>query len=729
MGVSRKALVSAVVTGSILFGCSVNKNVDQAVYSEKSVSRGAASDVDVTLDEGAQSIPETLLSQEIASSVTEVPPSPMPLPAEAALQQEVIPSLNAVSNASASISVQGPELKSIQLIAGDDPALLVVLSAQVPFLLEKAAPTEYVLTLIGARELETKVPAVVAAPGKSPIRSARVAGSGDSLQVRMFVDAGVELAGEVGAEGLVVKPIGSMSSARAQLAAGKSKESEDPAKKKAESPAPVDSAPEDDSARKFPTGLRSADGSKVYTGRLISLDLQDTDIDNALRIIAEVSQLNIIASDDVRGKVTLRLIDVPWDQALDVILKTNGLDQVTEGNVIRIAPVDKLRTERESLLQAKRAQEELEDLQIAYIRVSYARASEIQAQIQSVLSERGQVTFDDRTNQLIIKDIGKGQAAALELVRKLDLRTPQILLETQIVEAQKGLLRDLGFQWNYSYKAGPEYGNSTGMVFPNSYSVGGGTGTADNPMMVDFPAAIAQGAGSAITGIFESADGSQTLAARLSAVEQEGLVKIVSQPQVATVNNKAAEIKSVETVRIPTPDSGTSIATGAGASAAGGGSTAFEEFDVGIELKVTPQASPDYYVLLDVQAKSSTFGDRVVKDIPSTIEREATSTVLIKDGQTFVMGGVYRIFDRDTVNGVPYLKDIPVLGHLFRRSLVDKKDEELLFFITPHIVEGSFDAGTFVDSSGRAASPEAKDAEKTDESAKKPEAAAAKSGV
>jgi type II secretory pathway component GspD/PulD (secretin) len=144
-------------------------------------------------------------------------------------------------------------------------------------------------------------------------------------------------------------------------------------------------------------------------------------------------------------------------------------------------------------------------------------------------------------------------------------------------------------------------------------------------------------------------------------------------------------------VRGRLPDSGTSIATGSGASASGGGRTACEESDVGIELNVTPQASPDYYVLLDVMTRSSTFGASIVDNIPSTLNREATSTILVKSGQTFALGGVYRIEDSDNLEGVPFLKDVPFLGFLFRRSKVEKQDEELIFFITPHIVEGSFD--------------------------------------
>jgi type IV pilus assembly protein PilQ len=297
-----------------------------------------------------------------------------------------------------------------------------------------------------------------------------------------------------------------------------------------------------------------------------------------------------------------------------------------------------------------------------------------------VLSERGTVAVDERTNQLIVKDIQKGHEEANQLIKKLDLRTPQVLLETQIVEATSDFLRQLGFQWNFSYVASPETGNPTGQVFPNA-------------IQNDFGFSNLGGAPTSnmISAILDSADGARALTAKLQQFEQEGRAKIISRPQVATVNNKQAEIKSVQTIRVKLPDSGLSVATGQGASASGAGQSAFQEINIGIELKVTPQASPDYYVLMDIDAKSSTLGNLEVDSIPSTIERRATSTILVKSGQTFALGGVYRIKDNNDVSGVPWMKDIPVLGYLFRYQEFRNGDEELIFFITPHIVEGSFD--------------------------------------
>ena len=565
--------------------------------------------------------------------------------------------------------------------------VLLNLSDKAAFELSRTAPSEYVLSVPGASLSgdETLQSPLIAPKGTPGVRSARAVKTADGFVVRMFVDQGVDLQAYPRGNEILVEVLPSGFSkdpaSRAQLAEESSSSASSAA---SEDGANVELG-DDSTARLNPTGIRSADGSKVYTGRLISLDLQDTDIDNALRIIAEVSNLNIIASDDVSGKVTLRLIDVPWDQALDVILKTNGLDQVAEGNVIRIAPVDKLRQERESLRESKKAAEALEDLTVQYVRVSYARVGDLVDQIQSVLSERGTVTEDERTNQLIVRDIKKGHEQAIELIKKLDLRTPQVLLETQIVEGSRTILRDLGFQWGTTFKRSPETGNATGLNFPNSISVSGSDGAGN---VVDTPASAVN---SAITAILGSADGSRSLSARLSVAENEGKVRIVSRPQIATINSKTAEIKSVETVRVRLPDSGTSVATGSGASASGGGRTAFQEIDVGIQLKVTPQASPDYFVLMDVETKSSSFGGNTVDNIPSTLERTVNSTILVKSGQTFALGGVYRLQDSDTIEGVPWLKDIPVLGAAFRRTSLTKSDEELIFFITPHIVEGSFD--------------------------------------
>jgi type IV pilus assembly protein PilQ len=421
--------------------------------------------------------------------------------------------------------------------------------------------------------------------------------------------------------------------------------------------------------------------------------LQDADIDSALRIIAEVSNLNIVAGEGVVGKVTLKLVDVPWDQALEVILKSHGLDKVLEGNVLRVAPVDKLRTERESFKQARVAEEELEPLNVKYMRVSYAKAAEIKGLVETVLSERGTVAFDERSNQLVVKDTRKGLQNVSELIKKIDLRTPQILLETQIIEANRNLSRQLGAELGFQYIQSPATGNGTGLNFPSAIAVGGSADPTNTNSITGsaFPVASSASLGSAVTMLFDSADGTRSLALRLSQLEQEGQVRIISKPAVATTNNKAAEIKSVEKYRVKLPNGGLSIASGSGATSSGSGDVATQTIEAGIILNVTPQASPDYYILLDIKAKSSSFGAKSVDGIPNEIERSASSSVLVSSGQTFALGGIYKINEQDRISGVPFFKDIPVLGTLFRNTTTEQADEELLFFITPRIVEGSFE--------------------------------------
>ncbi len=560
--------------------------------------------------------------------------------------------------------------------------LRVALNGPAVYSLDRTAPSEYSLK-IESTGVSVDVPNSIVSPSKNGrIRSARLASSSadaGNTVVKIFAAPQVELEAVNGHGGIVVKATDSSAGMMAQLA---------PEEAAAPS-APGSSAPDTVAAA---TGEGVVDGvatdefaalldDQQYSGRLISLDLQDTDIDNALRIIAEVSNLNIVTTEDVAGKVTLRLIDVPWDQALDVILKINSLGKVQEGNVVRIAPLEKLRAERESLKQAKVAEEQLEELKVRYIRVSYAQAAELKPLVDTVISERGTVVNDERTNQLIVKDTRVGLARVLELVKKLDLRTPQVLLETQIVESKRDFIRQLGSQFGFNFKQTPETGNATGWNFPNSID----GGLAGNNL-----GALNQSSAGVMSLLFGSADGTRNLDLVLAAAETDGLAKVISRPSVATTNNRQATIKSVEKIRVKLPSNGSNVTVGQGAQS-GGATTGTETIEAGIILEVTPQASPDYYILLDINAKSSSFTQRNVDDIPSEIERAATSTILVSSGQTFVMGGIYKIRENVVNSGIPFLKDVPVLGHMFRFSSVDDSDEELLFFITPRIIEGSFD--------------------------------------
>jgi len=455
-----------------------------------------------------------------------------------------------------------------------------------------------------------------------------------------------------------------------------------------------------------PGPLRRLAGQGAFTGQRISLDFKDADIQNVLRVLADVSGLNIIATDDVKGKVTLHLTDVPWDQALDLVMHSNRLEKTQEGNVVRISTVSRLKEEREALRAAQDAERELEPLRVKYVRVNYARADEaLIDKVKGVLTERGSVTFDDRTNTIIVRDIPRGLEDATQLVLELDVQSPQVLIEANIVEATEDFARALGVQWGYSFKASPVTGNPTGANFPGTVGIGGsglGLGTAAPPFgstaklpvpfLADFPvpgnfgSGFGVGNGSALDLALGSIDGAQSLSARLTALEEQGKGKVISRPRVITMNNVAATIQSLTILRVKLPSTGTVINTGTG-GAAGSASTATEKINTGITLVVTPQISSDGFVLMNIYAKSSQPDfTHTVDGIPNEVSREANSNVLIPNGETVVLGGIFRNTSQDNTSGLPYLSRIPALGWLFKRMLHNTHHEELLVFLSPKIV-------------------------------------------
>jgi len=455
---------------------------------------------------------------------------------------------------------------------------------------------------------------------------------------------------------------------------------------------------------------------KLYFGQPISLDLKDADVHNVIRLLADVSGLNIVATDDVKGTITLRLNDIPWDQALDIVLQTQNLESVHEGNVVRISTVRRLREEREELQKAQRAAQIVEPLQVAYIQVNYAKAKKLGELIngsarnggggglggggrargsdeeEGVLTNRGSVMVDEFTNTLIVRDIDRGIRNARELVRRLDVQIPQVLIESNIVEATTDFARELGVQWGYQANIGPQTGTSTGKNFPGTVGFGGsglGGGLGGGaPFLVDFPApTVKPGLGSALDLALGSLNGAQSLDLRLTALEQKGQGRIISRPRVVTLNNVAATIQSLTILRVRLPSTGTVVNTGAGGTA-GTATTATEKIETGITLEVTPQVSSDGFVLLDMFAKSSQADfSRTVDNIPTEITRQATSHVLVRDGQTVVLGGIYRDTTTDNVNGVPWFNTIPVLGWLFKQESKAKRREDLLVFLTPRVLK------------------------------------------
>jgi len=319
------------------------------------------------------------------------------------------------------------------------------------------------------------------------------------------------------------------------------------------------------------------------------------------------------------------------------------------------------------------------------------------------MSPRGTIAADPTTNVVVIHDVRENIEAIRELIRMIDVQTPQVVIESYIVTANENIIRDLGVQWGYSFKAGPATGNPTGVNFPGRIGLGGAapplnSGTGGIPFIADFPASATAGSGSAIDLLLGSIDGSQALNLRLTALETEGKARVISRPRVVTLNNKVADIRARRVVRVPVI-SGNVVVGGAGTT---GGSNAFQEFDVGITLKVTPQISSDGFVLLDIDAESSELTDASVRPtgagsafplIPDELRRTASSNILIREGETFVLGGILQDNLSQQERGIPFLRDTPGIGWLFRGRRNSRVKDELLVFITPKLAPGASTAG------------------------------------
>ena len=334
---------------------------------------------------------------------------------------------------------------------------------------------------------------------------------------------------------------------------------------------------------------------KRYTGQKLSFDFKDADIKNIFRLFAEISGLNIIVTADVNRKVTLRLVEVPWDQALDLLINTNGLGKEQIGNVVRISTAGTLKTERDAVVAARKSEENLEPLLTVYFNVNYAKAKDLEAKIKTLLSKRPDVSLvvDERTNAIMIRDVKKTIEDASTLVGKLDTRTPQILIESNLIETTPTFARALGLRLQF---------NSGGANF--STAQGAGSPFAGNSSA--FPLAPG-GVGGTVSVIQSVLGGFRNLSATLEAAEKEGNIRIISRPSVVTFNNVASTIRSEKILRINLPSS-TNIATGSGSSAAGA-AVATEKVPVGIILTVTPQVSSDGYISMNINVKSSTIAE------------------------------------------------------------------------------------------------------------------------
>jgi type IV pilus assembly protein PilQ len=421
-----------------------------------------------------------------------------------------------------------------------------------------------------------------------------------------------------------------------------------------------------------------------YTGEPISVNLKDVDLKDFFRLIHEISGLNVVLDPNVKGTLTIVLDDVPWDQALDIVLKNNDLSRQLEGNVLRIATVETMRKEAES----RRAQVEAEALAVDKVTVtrflSYAHSKDVVPTVKNFLTQRGDVISDDRTNALIIQDIPSVMPSIDRLLTQLDRKTQEVEIEARVVAATRSFARDigtqLGFGWgngNTSIGGASAVGSSPTSVFGLSplypiigTSVPSPTTGQQIPLFSNLPVT------SPNSGInFLNASNNVRIDAVLTMAESRGLLKILSRPRVVTQNNIQALVR--QGVRVP-------IVT----QAQLGGPPTVTYVDAFLRLTVVPQITSEGTIFLNVDVENTTpdFG-RTVQGNPTLITQQATTQVLVTDGGTVVIGGVIQTQNSVNISQVPLLGNIPYLGNLFKRTSVSTSNQELIFFITPRIIQ------------------------------------------
>jgi len=421
---------------------------------------------------------------------------------------------------------------------------------------------------------------------------------------------------------------------------------------------------------------------KKYTGRKITIDIKDGDIHNILRLLAKEGNINIVASDNVSGSVTMHLKMVPWDQALEIILRSKQLGMVREGDIVRVAPAKDIEDERKAELRQVEVKKKLKPLEVKLITVNHAVAQDLLDRVRSVLSSRGKAEFDQRTNTVIVKDVDDHLDTAEDLIRRLDTQTPQVLIEARIVEVNTVNQQEFGIQWGGDAVFSPATGNPTGLRFPGVIGIQGGAddqqtpagGVATNPnFVVNLPAAAGGGSGGALGLQFGSIDGAFNLNIRLTALENQGAVKIVSSPKITTLDNNEAVIS--QGVSIPISQ-----------VSAAGVQTVF--FDAVLRLTVKPHVTQDGNIYLTIKAENNTpdFQNVAARGDPTILKKEASTELLLKDGDTTVIGGIYTSNVGSSRSEVPVLASIPVLGMFFRKRNESDRRTELLIFVTPRIV-------------------------------------------
>ncbi|HET7695100.1 MAG TPA: type IV pilus secretin PilQ [Vicinamibacterales bacterium] len=452
--------------------------------------------------------------------------------------------------------------------------------------------------------------------------------------------------------------------------------------------APAAASPAPQSAPQAPQTFQSdvpGTGQKQYTGHPINFDFEDADLRAVLRVFSAESGLNMIIDPSVQGRVNVLLNDVPWDQALDQILRSNKLGYTVEGNIIRIAPLSVLADEQAAQQKLVEAKALAGELRVQTFPLSYAKADALgPLLVKSALSSRGQIQVDTRTNTLILMDLPDRLQTAQSLIGTLDKPQPQVEVEARVVQTTRDFARALGIQWGFNGRANSAIGNTTGLAFPNNGSIGGRVGGAQGPndprggtaqdnaaTAVNLPAAAAS---SAIGLALGSINGAFNLDVALTALENTGKGRILSTPRLTTQNNQTAEV--AQGIQIP-------IQTVANNTVA----VSFK--DAVLKLQVTPQITAANTVIMNVTLENATPDfSRQVNGIPPIDTQRALTTVQVNDGATTVIGGIFVSQEQTTNDRTPVLHRVPILKWLFQRNTLTDSSRELLIFITPRILRG-----------------------------------------
>lgn len=407
-----------------------------------------------------------------------------------------------------------------------------------------------------------------------------------------------------------------------------------------------------------------------YQGERIDLDFQNVEVRSVLQILAEVAEMNLVVSDNVNGNITLRLKNVPWDQALDLILNTNKLDKREMGNVLLIGTAEEIAERERVELESSKQVEELAPLRTEFIQVDFRKASDMVSRLNEakLISERGFLLADDETNVLMVRETEKRIEEIRSTLRRFDTEVAQVLIEARLVTANTTVSKDLGIKWGLGYGDADSSGNA--ISIGSSISGVSSPGAVPSGLMVDLGANVSSPASVAI-GL---ASNSALLQLELSALESDGRIEVISQPKVVTTNGKAALIESGREIPYQTVEDG---------------DVKVEFKDVVLSLEVTPRINPGDRIAMDLVIKKDSVGETLSNGDISIIKNLLETSVVVPDGQTIVLGGVFENETQNTVNKTPLLGDLPVLGGLFRNKSESNIKSELLIFITPKLVRES----------------------------------------